>query len=66
VRTSGTDGKEKVVINIWAVVATFIKEELELIKRTGESRNAKSHGGVFQTTDAYHEIISTVKELSIS
>jgi hypothetical protein len=43
-------------------VATFIKKELELIKRTGESRNAKKVvEGYFKLPDAYHEIISTVK-----
>ena len=43
-------------------VATFIKEELELIKRTGESRNAKKlMEGYFKLSDTYHEIISTVK-----
>jgi putative transposase len=45
-------------------VATFIKEELELIKRTGESRNAKKlMEGYFKLSDTYHEIISTVKEV---
>jgi hypothetical protein len=43
-------------------VANFIKEELELIKRTGESRNAKKvMGAYFKLSDAYHEIISSVK-----
>lgn len=43
-------------------VANFIKEELELIKRTGESRNAKKvMEAYFKLSDTYHEIISTVK-----
>lgn len=43
-------------------VANFIKEELELIKRTGESRNAKKViQAYFKLSDTYHKIISTVK-----
>lgn len=43
-------------------VANFIKEELELIKRTGESRNAKKiMDAYFRLSDTYHEIISGVK-----
>ncbi|HEX9150653.1 MAG TPA: DDE-type integrase/transposase/recombinase [Flavobacterium sp.] len=43
-------------------VANFIKEELELIKRTGESRNAKKiMEAYFKLSDTYHEIISAVK-----
>jgi len=43
-------------------VSNFIKEELELIKRTGESKNAKKViEAYFKLSDAYHEIISTVK-----
>lgn len=43
-------------------VANFIKEELELIKRTGESRNAKKiMEAYFKLSDTYHEIISEVK-----
>jgi hypothetical protein len=43
-------------------IANFIKEELELIKRTGESRNAKKiMEGYFKLSDTYHEIISNVK-----
>ena len=43
-------------------VAHFIKEELELIKRTGESRNAKKvMEAYFKLSDTYHEIINDVK-----
>jgi putative transposase len=43
-------------------VANFIKEELELIKRTGESKNAKKvMEAYFKLSDTYHEIITTVK-----
>jgi len=43
-------------------VATFIKEELELIKRTGESRNAKKvMEAYFKLSDTYHEITASVK-----
>lgn len=43
-------------------VANFIKEELELIKRTGESRNAKKvMEAYFKLSDTYHEIIRNVK-----
>ena len=44
-------------------VANFIKKELELIKRTGESKNAKKvMEAYFKLSDTYHEIISAVKE----
>ncbi|WP_264564666.1 DDE-type integrase/transposase/recombinase [Flavobacterium sp. N3904] len=43
-------------------VAHFIKEELELIKRTGESRNAKKvMETYFKLSDTYHKITSSVK-----
>jgi hypothetical protein len=43
-------------------VANFIKEELELIKRTGESKNAKKvMEAYFKLSDTYHEIINIVK-----
>jgi putative transposase len=43
-------------------VANFIKEELELIKRTGESGNAKKvMEAYFKLSDTYHEITSTIK-----
>jgi putative transposase len=43
-------------------VANFIKEELELIKRTGESKNAKKvMEAYFKLSDTCHEIISAVK-----
>ena len=43
-------------------VANFIKEELELIKRTGESKNAKIiMEAYFKLSDTYHEIIGEVK-----
>jgi hypothetical protein len=43
-------------------VANFIKEELELIKRTGESKNAKNvMEAYFKLSDTYHEIFSAVK-----
>lgn len=43
-------------------VANFIKEELELIKRTGESKNAKKvMEAYFKLSDTYHEIINAVK-----
>ena len=43
-------------------VSNFIKEELELIKRTGESKKAKKvMEAYFKLSDTYHEIISTVK-----
>jgi hypothetical protein len=43
-------------------VANFIKEELELIKRTGKSSNAKKvMEAYFKLSDSYHEIISAVK-----
>jgi hypothetical protein len=43
-------------------VANFIKEELELIKRTGESKNAKKvMEAYFKFSDTYHEIDSRVK-----
>ncbi|MDI6033712.1 DDE-type integrase/transposase/recombinase [Flavobacterium sp. LB2P84] len=43
-------------------VANFIKEELELIKRTGESKNAKKAiEAFFKLSDTYHEITSAVK-----
>lgn len=43
-------------------VANFIKEELELIKRTGESRNAKKvMEAYFKLSDTYHEIIGMIK-----
>jgi putative transposase len=43
-------------------VANFIKKELELIKRTGKSRNAKKiMEAYFGLSDTYHEIISDVK-----
>jgi hypothetical protein len=43
-------------------VVHFIKEELELLKRTDESRNAKKvMEAYFKLSDTYHEIISTVK-----
>lgn len=43
-------------------VASFIKEELELIKRTGASRNAKKvMETYFKLSDAYHEITGNIK-----
>jgi putative transposase len=43
-------------------VANFIKEELELIRRTGESRNAKKvMEAYFKLSNTYHEITSVVK-----
>ena len=43
-------------------IAAFIKEELELIKRVGESRNSKKViEAYFKLSDTYHEIISNVK-----
>lgn len=43
-------------------VSNFIKEELELIKRTGESRNAKKvMEAYFKLSDTYHEILNDVK-----
>lgn len=43
-------------------VASFIKEELELIKRTGESRNAKKvMEAYFKLSDTYHEITGRIK-----
>ena len=43
-------------------IAAFIKEELELIKRVGESRNSKKVMEVyFKLSDTYHEILSDVK-----
>ena len=43
-------------------VANFIKEELEFIKRTGESKNTKKvMEAYFKLSDTYHEILSTVK-----
>lgn len=43
-------------------VASFIKEELELIKRTGASRNAKNvMEAYFKLSDAYHEITANIK-----
>jgi hypothetical protein len=43
-------------------VANFIKEELDLIKRAGESRNAKNiMEAYFKLSDTYHEIIGDVK-----
>lgn len=43
-------------------VASFIKEELELIKRVGDSRNSKKViEAYFKLSDTYHEIISSVK-----
>ncbi|MEP6930394.1 MAG: DDE-type integrase/transposase/recombinase, partial [Flavobacterium sp.] len=42
--------------------AAFIKKELELIKRVGESRNSKKvMEAYFKLSDTYHEIISNVK-----
>ncbi|MFV5703092.1 transposase [Flavobacterium sp. XS2P12] len=47
-------------------VASFIKEELELIKRVGESRNSKKvMEAYFRLSDTYHEIISTVKGVKL-
>lgn len=46
-------------------VANFIKEELELIKRTGESSNAKKvMEAYFKFSDSYHKIISAVMAAS--
>jgi putative transposase len=43
-------------------VAHFIKEELELIKRTGESRNAKKVlEAYFKLSDTYHTILDSAK-----
>lgn len=43
-------------------INAFIKEELELIKRTGESRNAKKvMEAYFKLSETYHEITRTVK-----
>src|SRR5258705_7347547 len=43
-------------------VASFIKEELELIKRIGASSNSKKvMEAYFKLSDTYHEIISDVK-----
>lgn len=43
-------------------VASFIKEELELIKRTGASRNAKKvMETYFKLSDTYHEITGSIK-----
>jgi hypothetical protein len=43
-------------------VANFIKEELELIKRTGACMYArKVMEAYFKLSDTYHEILSTVK-----
>ena len=43
-------------------IAAFIKEELELIKRVGESRNSKKvMEAYFKLSDTYHEIINNVK-----
>ncbi|MFV8343760.1 transposase [Flavobacterium sp. XS2P39] len=43
-------------------IANFIKEELDLIKRTGESKNAKKvMEAYFKLSDTYHEIVSAVK-----
>ncbi|WP_348800620.1 DDE-type integrase/transposase/recombinase [Flavobacterium adhaerens] len=43
-------------------VSNFIKEELELLKRTGESRYAKKvMEAYFILSDTYHKIISTIK-----
>lgn len=43
-------------------VASFIKEELELIKRTGASKNAKKvMETYFNLSDTYHEITGTIK-----
>jgi putative transposase len=43
-------------------VNAFIKEELELIKRTGESKNAKKvMEAYFKLSDTYHEIINNIK-----
>lgn len=42
-------------------VSKFIKDELELIKRTGESRNAKQiMNAYFAITDVYNEILQSV------
>lgn len=43
-------------------VAKFIKEELELIKQTGESRNAKKIlEAYFKLSEAYHSIVGKIK-----
>ncbi|WP_348800600.1 DDE-type integrase/transposase/recombinase [Flavobacterium adhaerens] len=43
-------------------IASFIKEELELIKRTGESKNAKKvMEAYFKLSDTYHDILSSVR-----
>lgn len=43
-------------------IASFIKEELELIKRTGESRNAKKvMEAYFKLSDIYNEITGSIK-----
>ncbi|WP_263361315.1 hypothetical protein [Flavobacterium collinsii] len=43
-------------------VANFIEEELDLIKRTGKSRNAKNiMEAYFKLSHTYHEIIGEVK-----
>tara|TARA_R110000868_G_scaffold131418_2_gene341458 strand:- start:10758 stop:12038 length:1281 start_codon:yes stop_codon:yes gene_type:complete len=43
-------------------IAAFIKEELELIKRVGESRNSrKVMEAYFKLSDTYHDILSDVK-----
>lgn len=45
-------------------VAKFIKEELELIKQTGESRNAKKIlEGYFKLSQTYHSITEKIKGL---
>lgn len=49
--------------NIWAVkLPTFIKDELELIKQTGESRNAKKMlDAYFKLSQTYHSITGKIK-----
>lgn len=43
-------------------VANFIQEELELIKRTGESQNVKKvMEAYFKLSDAYHDILNSAK-----
>ena len=43
-------------------IAAFIKEEIALIKRVGESRNSrKVMEAYFKLSDTYHDILSNVK-----
>jgi len=54
--------QEKESKYIGCEVSNFIKEELELIKRTGESRNAKKvMEAYFKLSDTYHQITSHIK-----